>query len=209
MIHPAPSLMDQQAVVQVLLTELRDDHKWHLRLRELRHPCSTLSNTLPGAVLDYGLGRYGARLPREVRKLALGGCYCHATTLMRRDPDRFVYCEGYADYVCDRPIPLCHAWVLDRANGDQVVDNTWPHPIEAVYLGIPFAPEFVRERMRASGYYGVFYPLGVEQRDVLTRPSEDWLHPDAAELTWDFSSRVPIAWRNLLEQETIGQETKV
>ena len=71
---------------------------------------------------------------------------------MLSDEGRFIYCEGYASNTGDGAIG--HAWVLDRENGDQVVDNTWARPIDAVYLGIPFAPGFVRECMK-TGYFGV------------------------------------------------------
>src|SRR5678815_2687905 len=51
--------------------------------------------TLHGIVMAHGVGRFGARLPKGIRKLANKLCFGHATGLMLRDP-RYVYCEGFA-----------------------------------------------------------------------------------------------------------------
>ena len=74
-----------------------------------------------------------------------------------------------------------HAWVLDRQNGDQVVDNTWAQPEAAVYLGVPLAPEFVRQFMK-PGHRMIndFYA------PMLTSTSNAyWLFPDTAALARD------------------------
>jgi hypothetical protein len=186
MVDRIPSqMLDREALVLMLLRELSDDHRREL---ERRGSDSRFSNTLAGTVLDYGVGRYGARLPRGLRKLTNGPSYWPNAVLMLCDQGRFVYCDGYAISTIFRGLTLRHAWVLDRENGDQVVDTTWARPFEAVYLGIPFAPKFVRERMRKSGYYGVHYGvMHMHGEPVLKRPPERWLHPDAAALARDFS----------------------
>jgi len=172
---------------QLALKELREirEARGSKVARELRQSGFELpSNTFAGFVLEQSIGRYGAPLPRGLRKLASGSAYAHATALMLRDQDRFIYCEGYA-----LPGGLAsaaeHAWVLDRQNGDQVVDNTWLRPEAAVYLGVPLAPEFVRKFMKpGQRMIGDFYAF------KLTSASEAyWLFPNAAALARDFTAR--------------------
>jgi hypothetical protein len=176
------SWQTRRVLVRSLLAELCVQHRHQLALRVLRAASHKLStNTLASLVLEHGIGRHGAPLSRGIRKLADRGCYAHATALMLRDQERFIYCEGYA--LTDQLAGAAnHAWVLDRENGDHVVDNTWAQPEAAVYLGVPLAPGFARQFMPTG--YGV---LNFLWQPALTPSSEYWLFPDVAALPRDFT----------------------
>ena len=142
------------------------------------------STTMPGFVMSYGRGRWGARCPYP--KLANRLCFKHATQLLFECPD-LVYCEGFA---CRRDMGMVthHAWVLDPQREYAVVDNTWEHPVTGAYLGVPFNKEYVFRTVCRRRLYGVLdnwdesYPLlsgSVEE--------SEFLHPNACEIPADFT----------------------
>jgi hypothetical protein len=172
----------RKVLVRSLFAELDEHHRHQLALWQLRWRY-TPSNTLAGLVVEHGIGRYGRPLPRGIRKLANRGCYAHALALMLRDQERFIYCEGYALRLGGGATN--HAWVLDRENGDQVVDNTWELPESAVYLGVPLAPAFVRQFMETVQFGGTL--LNYLWQGAVAPASEGWLFLDAATLARDFT----------------------
>jgi hypothetical protein len=172
----------RKVLVRSLFAELCEHHRHQLTLWQLRHRYKP-SSTLAGMALDHGIGRYGAPLPRGIRKLAERACYAHATALMLHDQERFIYYEGYALRLGGGAVN--HAWVLDRENGDQVVDNTWTQPQSAVYLGVPLAPGFVREFMKTLRFGGTL--LDYLWQGGEPTASEYWLFADAAGLPRDFT----------------------
>jgi len=90
-------------------------------------------------------------IPGEPRE-----CYKNATTLAVEYPDRYIYCEGYA--VCEGiPIPIEHAWVVDRTRKNVVVDNTWTDNKGVAYFGVEIELEKLVERLAEQGLYGYFY----------------------------------------------------
>jgi hypothetical protein len=139
--------------------------------------------TLHGFVLTHGVGRYGARLPKGMRKLANRLCFQHAFQLAI-DP-RFIYCEGYATSgMVNFPLGI-HAWVLDRERDYAVVDNTWARPIDATYLGIPMNWQYVCDTVMRKQTYSVIdnwqtgYP-------ILRDDPATFLHPEMAQIPRDF-----------------------
>ena len=145
------------------------------------------NTTMPGFVMSYGRGRWGARCPG--RKLANRLCFKHATQALFENPD-LVYCEGFA---LRRAMGMAchHAWVLDPARGYAVIDNTWEDPVTGAYLGVPFRKEYVFKTVARRRVYGILdnweehYPLLTGGIDPLI-----WRHPDAAQIPADFTVEV-------------------
>lgn len=145
------SWQTRRALVRSLLAELNELHRHQLTLWKIRSRATQPSNTAAGFVLEHGIGRYGSPLPQGLHQLTDQPGFAHATELMLRDPSRFIYCEGFA--MRDRLHGAAHcAWVLDRDNGDHVVDCTRNAPELAVYLGVPLAPSYVDINVRFTGY---------------------------------------------------------
>jgi len=92
---------------------------------------------IPGLLLQFG--RSFRRVPPPRIR---GGwnrkrkeCFRNAYLNMSKDPDRFVYCEGYLSIGGAEP-PIEHAWIIDRASPDGAIDTTLA-PGEHLYFGIP------------------------------------------------------------------------
>ena len=141
-----------------------------------------------GFAQDRALRDEGSGVVRE--------CYKNALELAREEPDRYVYTEGFA---LGAVIVVQHAWVTDLHDGS-AVDPTWtlerfPDQSEylamgRVYLGIPFKPEWHRERMIEQRFYPSV--LGCYEAAVATgikcplltgtALQKDYLHEQAARL---------------------------
>ena len=104
-------------------------------------------------VLEHGIGRWGTPLPRGLRKLADRLCFQHATQLALSH-DRYVYCEGLA-ITTTLGFLTHHAWALDRDENYRVVDNTWKHPVNGIYLGVPFNRDFMNREILKNKCYGI------------------------------------------------------
>lgn len=91
------------------------------------------------------------RWPRSVplKRGKLKEAYRNAAMAVLHDPDRFIYCEGYANGY----IPVQHAWVYDRYQS-MGYDITWAD-VGDDYIGIPFSNEYVNERLIAQKEWGI------------------------------------------------------
>lgn len=72
------------------------------------------------------------------------------------------YAEGFG---FQTGVPIEHAWAVTEDG--LVIDPTWmehpAYPVESwQYIGIPFAPAFVRERHAATGCYNLLPQLVLE-----------------------------------------------
>lgn len=108
--------------------------------REMLEGFAKLGHVFPALI--YGRKGEAGPLPKGVRRGKLRDCFANAGRLALRN-HRFIYCEGFAVRGGDNklPIPLEHAWVLDRETG-RFVDVTWRDEGGA-YFGIPFKTEFL------------------------------------------------------------------
>ena len=76
-------------------------------------------------------------------------CFANALIYSCREPERYVYVEGYACSV----IPMAHAWVYDRAEG-KIIDPTWSE-IGKAYCGVPFDPVAAQRFVYKTQVYGL------------------------------------------------------
>jgi hypothetical protein len=187
MIKPEPTAEQRQEMMGWLASEMAARH--HCAMHCVKHNAKARAESglaylaprtsLEGIVYELGIGMWGARLPKGMRKLANKMCFVHAAQLALND-DAFVYCEGYA-LRQDLGMAFHHAWVLDAERAYRVIDNTWQHPVTGVYLGIPFATDFLRHTIYAKRSYGI---IDDYRRDfpVLRLPPHQFLHEDRAEI---------------------------
>lgn len=82
-------------------------------------------------------------------------CFDNSALLALSNPNRYVYCEGYA--VADG-LGVCihHAWVYDRVE-NMVVDPTWQKGRICVYYGIAFSTGYLIENTNITGYHSIFH----------------------------------------------------
>lgn len=172
-----------------LLTQLRMHHD--VGLDWTTHNATILGRTAPtgtshGLCLDHGVGRVATRERTVgVRRGRVKECFSNAARLVFRDPTRFVYCEGYAVRSSLGLVIGEHAWCLDVYNGYAVCDPTWRGVKGAVFLGIPFAYEYLCEKVTASGYYGLLCNPRLGCAPLQNAPSE-FLHQDYGLIPTDF-----------------------
>lgn len=100
-------------------------------------------------VLDAGVPMRVRRDPHG-RRGERNLCFKNSLVRALEDPDRYVYCEGFA---AGRVIPLLHAWVFDRDLG-LAFETTWEEPGSA-YLGIGFDTVWADAQTTARGYHGL------------------------------------------------------
>ena len=78
-------------------------------------------------------------------------CFANAAKLAL-ERSNLTYVEGYA-MVNDRlPLPIAHAWCVDKKG--RVVDNTWEKPGVA-YFGVPFKTSYLAKKLSETGVYGI------------------------------------------------------
>jgi hypothetical protein len=88
-------------------------------------------------------------------------CFNNATAYAAVRDDVF-YAEGYA-LEPDLPIPVQHAWLVDRAG--KVIDPTWDDTKDHVYFGIAFNRAFVMSMVEMnSGEAGLLVNLHLLRR---------------------------------------------
>ena len=100
--------------------------------------------------------------PRGVRLGRQRQCYYNAAvrTLLSEDPRygrdrRWVYCEGYARRALV-PLPVLHAWVVERKTGLAVEQTFRLEPGEEVaYFGVPFDPDYLARTLAQNGVCGL------------------------------------------------------
>lgn len=78
-------------------------------------------------------------------------CFTNSFREVSRDPGRLCYVEGVA-YI---PIPIIHAWVVDRETG-LAYEATLKKNADIRYVGVPLKWEFVLRMSSETGVYGIF-----------------------------------------------------
>lgn len=78
-------------------------------------------------------------------------CFANASKLALARSD-LTYVEGYA-MINDRlPLPIAHAWCVDKKG--RVIDNTWEKP-GVSYFGVPFKTSYLAKKLSETGVYGI------------------------------------------------------
>ena len=78
-------------------------------------------------------------------------CFANASKLALERSD-LTYVEGYA-MINDRlPLPIAHAWCVDKKG--RVIDNTWEKP-GVSYFGVPFKTSYLAKKLSETGVYGI------------------------------------------------------
>ena len=89
--------------------------------------------------------------PADVKLGAKKECFSNAARLAL-ERSNLTYVEGYA-MINDRlPLPIAHAWCVDKKG--RVVDNTWEKPGVA-YFGVPFKTSYLAKKLSETGVYGI------------------------------------------------------
>ena len=89
--------------------------------------------------------------PADVKLGAKKECFSNAARLAL-ERSNLTYVEGYA-MINDRlPLPIAHAWCVDKKG--RVVDNTWEKPGLA-YFGVPFKKSYLAKKLSETGVYGI------------------------------------------------------
>ena len=97
-------------------------------------------------------------------KMEPGRCYKNAYQLVASNPDKYVYCEGFA--MSPGLIPLEHAWVVDRHG--HAIDPTWDKGAD--YFGVAFDFFWLMDFCSDTGYYGVMGMLyTLRKQDVYAK----------------------------------------
>jgi hypothetical protein len=123
-----------------------------LRKRGNPQPAELAYLGMEDFLLKHGRCYTYSPLPQDVTPGAVKMCFHNAFKLAKRR--KWVYVEGVATSV----IPLHHAWVINPAEPDKVIDPTWDNPMvaeqltgERAYYGVPFNLEAVAQvRKRQS-----------------------------------------------------------
>ena len=110
-------------------------------------------------VLEDGRRYPVGKIPKGVKHGEQGQCYMNAFNLATRNPKEYTYVEGYALISKEIPLPIAHAWVVNKSG--EVVDNTWKTP-GAAYLGIPFSDKFIVQHALKTRVYGILGHRSVE-----------------------------------------------
>ena len=78
-------------------------------------------------------------------------CFANASKLALERSD-LTYVEGYA-MINDRlPLPIAHAWCVDKKG--RVIDNTWEKP-GVSYFGVPFKTNYLAKKLSETSVYGI------------------------------------------------------
>lgn len=89
--------------------------------------------------------------PEDVKLGSKKECFANASKLAL-ERSNLTYVEGYA-MVNDRlPLPIAHAWCVDKKG--RVIDNTWENP-GVSYFGVPFKTSYLAKRLSETGVYGI------------------------------------------------------
>jgi len=117
-------------------------------------------------VLQRGCSHQPAPLPKGRWFSRQRECYRNAYNNVMKDPDKYVYVEGFMLCV----IPIQHAWFAPKDDTSLVYDSTVRNGSE--YLGIPFELEYVHKIMLKANCYGVMdqpglhFPLLTGEDDI-------------------------------------------
>lgn len=61
------------------------------------------------------------------------------------------YAEGYAVDRVGLPLPIQHAWVVDKDG--RVIDPTWSDSSDNLYFGVVFRKDFVSQMITMASYW--------------------------------------------------------
>lgn len=143
--------------------------------------------TIYGIVLEYGVGKIC--LVEEWPGIERGlykACYFNAYRLMRSNPSRFIYTEGFGCRPSFVTVAGTHAWVLDKKNNYQVIDPTWRETENAAYIGVPFSSKFVTaQRKKRRDMFSILDAYW-DDFPIFRLPPEAWLYPEADQIPRDF-----------------------
>lgn len=103
-------------------------------------------------LLQHGQEYKYAPLPEDVEQGAPKQCFSNAYKLARKR--KWLYVEGIATSV----IPLQHAWVINPAEPNVVIDPTWDNHyvadslkgITRIYIGVPFNLKVVGKALKCE-----------------------------------------------------------
>lgn len=129
-------------------------------------------------LLQHGRNFEPAPLPDDVKKGRAKECYCNAANIVIDEPERFIYCEGYAVGV----IPVMHAFCIDVEG--RVVDPTWYGKSErgrtptlgTEYFGIAIKKDYLVKTLIKNERYGVIDQWQAEW-PIMRDDPKLWKHP--------------------------------
>lgn len=102
-------------------------------------------------VLKQGKFFTPGKRPEDIELGSKKECFANASKLALERSD-LTYVEGYA-MINDRlPLPIAHAWCVDKKG--RVVDNTWENP-GVSYFGVPFKTSYLAKKLSETGVYGI------------------------------------------------------
>ena len=101
-----------------------------------------------GLVFQHGREFEPRRLPKPYTMGEQNDCFANSFKMMLRHD--FIYCEGYMLPSSDFPLPMLHAWCVDRDGN--VLDRTVS---AGEYFGIPFKRAFVERIVMKYEMYGI------------------------------------------------------
>jgi len=114
---------------------------------------------IEGLLLRHGVEFHGAKVPEGAPEGIAKECFRDAFYQVHEDPERYVYCEGYA-LDPKLGLPVHHGWVWDKET-EKVIDITWLAGVKnrnmeaCVYLGIPFTFAYVCSEALRTETFGV------------------------------------------------------
>lgn len=135
------------------------DGGYRLKTKSIRATWAIFAGPTPAGTLcmSHGVLRISSPLPRGVIRGRAKECLVNAGKLALAHPEKFTYCEGWAQMPCFG-LTTYHAWCLDRKGN--VVDPTWEHQKGSEYLGVPIKTSALQEQIFATKKWG-FFPHGV------------------------------------------------
>ena len=122
-------------------------------------------------VLRNGHVGIGKARPKGVRKMADRQCYANSARAIidNRFPG-MTYVEGLAMNK-DIGMLINHAWLEDADH--TVLDLTWRDPANALYYGVPFTKDELRENIVKNGVYGLLLQFDMYNVDLIYRKDRE------------------------------------
>lgn len=136
----------------------RSDRMLHDTVKQMADIFSTMNkregykySSSEDLVLKQGKFFTPEKRPDDIKLGPKKECFANAAKLAL-ERSNLTYMEGYA-MVNDRlPLPIAHAWCVDKKG--RVVDNTWENPGVA-YFGVPFKTSYLAKKLSETGVYGI------------------------------------------------------
>jgi hypothetical protein len=133
--------------------------------------------------------------PLDVKRGIIKECFRNAAMLAMDEPDRYIYCEGYAMSI----FPVLHAWCLTTEG--QVVDPTWQRKhsgrsmMGVAYFGIAIKLRYLRRHLAEKGYWGQLGTPDWSRPEIVVDPADQWNHP--INETRDPAARISVPERTI------------